>query len=66
MIREMGMKMGVAFYLAAVLLGVILAPNKFYVLTFAAMGFYITAVEGMWRLLAKGPGKVQRRGIFLE
>lgn len=63
-IREMGMKMGVAFYLAAVLLGVILAPNKFYVLTFAAMGFYITAVEGMWRLLAKGPGKVQRRGIF--
>lgn len=63
-IREQGMKMGAAFYIAAVLLGIILAPNKFYVLTFAAMGFYILAVEGAWRFLAKGPEKLQKRGVF--
>ncbi len=63
-IREMGMKMGVAFYLAAVLLGVILAPNKFYVISFAAMGLYIIAVEGIWRVLAKGPKKLQNRAVF--
>ena len=37
-VREFGLRTGGAFYLAAVLLGAITAPNKFYVLTFAAMG----------------------------
>ena len=37
-IREFGLRAGAAFYIAAVLLGFITAPNKFYVLTFAAMG----------------------------
>lgn len=63
-VREMSMRMGGAFYLAAVFLGIILAPNKFYVLSFAAMGFYILAVEGMWRCLAKGPEKFRRRSLF--
>ena len=44
-IREYGIKMGAAFYLADVLLGFLVAPNKFYVISFAAMGFYILAVE---------------------
>ncbi|MBM6738038.1 hypothetical protein [Faecalicatena fissicatena] len=63
-IREAGMKLGLAFYLAAVLLGFILAPNKFYVVTFGAMGLYILAVEGAWRLLAKSSGRARKRGLF--
>ena len=39
-IREFGMKAGVAFYLADILLGFLVTPNKFYVISFAAMGFY--------------------------
>lgn len=39
-----------------VLLGFLLAPNKFYVLTYAAMGFYILAVEMAWKLLGRGYG----------
>ena len=38
-IREFGMKAGVAFYLADILLGFLVTPNKFYVISFAAMGF---------------------------
>lgn len=52
-IREFGLKAGSAFYLAAVLLGFFVAPNKFYVLTFAAMGFYILGTEAVWRRLEK-------------
>ena len=63
-IRESGMKMGLAFYMAAVLLGFILAPNKFYVITFGAMGLYILVIEGVWRLLAKNPGRLRGRGLF--
>ena len=44
-IRESNVRYGVGFYLGAILLGLILAPNKFYCITFAAMGFYIIVVE---------------------
>ena len=50
--------------MAAVLLGFILAPNKFYVITFGAMGLYILVIEGVWRLLAKNPGRLRGRGLF--
>ena len=63
-IREFGLKMGTAFYLADVLLGFLVAPNKFYVLSFAAMGFYILAIEFAWRLLAKRLQLRHRRAIF--
>ena len=63
-IRESGLKTGAAFYIAAVLLGFITAPNKFYVFTFAAMGFYIWGIEAVWRLLEKRPQMPKRRIIF--
>ena len=63
-VREFGLKAGAAFYLAAVLLGFILAPNKFYVLTFAAMGFYIWGVEAVWRWLEKRPQYGKRQKLF--
>lgn len=63
-VREFGLRAGVAFYIAAVLLGFITAPNKFYVLTFAAMGFYIWGIEAAWRWLERHPQYRNRRMIF--
>lgn len=63
-VREFGLKAGGAFYLAAVLLGAIIAPNKFYVLTFAAMGLYIWGIEAVWRCLEKRPDMTRRYTIF--
>lgn len=63
-IREMGMSTGIAFYLAAILLGFFVSPNKLYVVSFAAMGFYILAVEIAYRLLGELKGKVNRRALF--
>ena len=61
-VREFGLRAGAAFYIAAVLLGFITAPNKFYVLTFAAMGFYIWGIEAAW--LERHPQYRNRRVIF--
>ena len=44
-VRESNLRYGAGFYLGAILLGLILAPNKFYCITFAAMGFYILVIE---------------------
>ena len=63
-IREFGLRMGGAFYIAAVLLGFITAPNKFYVFTFTAMGFYIWGIEAVWRWLEKRPQYKNRGVIF--
>ena len=52
-IREFGLRTGAAFYLAAILLGFLVTPNKFYVITFAAMGFYILGIEAVRIFLAK-------------
>ena len=59
-----GLRTGVAFYLAAVLLGLLVTPNKFYVITFAAMGFYILGIEAVWMFLAKRPQMGHRMGFF--
>ena len=63
-VREFGLKTGGAFYLAAVLLGAVTAPNKFYVLTFAAMGVYIWGIEAVWRWLERHPEMTQRYKVF--
>ena len=63
-IREFGLRVGAAFYIAAVLLGFITAPNKFYVLTFAAMGLYIWGIEAVFRWLEKHPKAGNRRTVF--
>lgn len=63
-VREFGLRAGAAFYIAAVLLGFITAPNKFYVLTFAAMGFYIWGIEAARRWLERHPQYRNRRMIF--
>ena len=62
-VREFGLRVGAAFYIAAVLLGFITAPNKFYVITFAAMGFYIWGIEAVWKWLEKRH-EMKKRTIF--
>ena len=44
-IRESGIRFGFGFFVAAVLLSIMLAPNKMYCITFAAMGFYLIIAE---------------------
>ncbi len=44
-IRESNIRIGAGFYIAAILVSIMLAPNKLYIITFAAMGFYILCME---------------------
>ena len=62
-IREFGMRTVGAFYVADVLLGLLIAPNKFYVFSFAAMGLYIVIIEAAWRFLGRS-SRTQRQTIF--
>ena len=48
-ISEMGIKMGIAFYIAVVLLSLIIAPVKLYCLTFAIVSLYVVISEGIMR-----------------
>lgn len=52
-IRETSPASGGAFLLAGILLGVFIAPNKLYVVSYAAMGCYILASEVIWRILGR-------------
>ena len=63
-VRETNLAGGGAFYLAGVLLGLIVSPNKLYVVSYAAMGLYILAVEFAWGRLGLLPEKVNRRRLF--
>ena len=62
MIRESGLLAGLAFYVGAVVLGSLLAPQKIYCITFAAMGGYILGSEWIFRMAGR-----RRRGrrVFL-
>jgi len=62
-IREFGIRMGVGFWLACVLLGVMLSPDKIYILTFGAMALYIIGNEAAYALIMK-PGIKSRRIVY--
>ncbi len=51
-IREWGLPLGFCFFVAAVLLNLIVTPNKFHCITFAGMGVYIWLEEWLYRRLA--------------
>ena len=61
---EFGIKYGWAFWIAAAALGLILVPNKFYVLSYAGMGLYILVIEIAWNMLGKHPEIKQRGRVF--
>jgi hypothetical protein len=44
-IRESGVRIGFGFYIASLLLSFLLAPNKLYCITYAAMGLYLVISE---------------------
>lgn len=63
-IREMNLSAGAAFLIAGILLGSILAPNKFYVISYAVMGCYIWMREFLWKRLTSYSGKKSRMMLF--
>ena len=62
--REFGTKYGWAFGIAAVALGFILVPNKFYVLSYGGMALYILLIESAWKLLGSHPEIGSRVRLF--
>lgn len=63
--REFGRRTAAAFYVAGVLLGLILAPNKLYVATYGAMGFFILAEETAWDRLGGLNAGVRKKTALL-
>lgn len=51
-IREWGIRLGFAFLVASTLINVLVAPNKIYCITFAAMGTYLLFSEFLWEKIA--------------
>lgn len=51
-VREWGLTFGFAFLVAAVVLNLVVAPNKLYCITFAGMGLYIWLSEMLWEKIA--------------
>ena len=63
-IRETNLRIGSGFWLAGVILGILIAPNKFYVFSYAAMGLYILLIEIAWNQIGKMQEKVPRMKVF--
>ncbi len=60
--REYGILWGWRFWIAAMVLGLILLPQRLYMLTFGAMSLYILLTEMIWkRLCSRGKGS---NGLF--
>ena len=64
-IRECGLRIGFGFYIASILLSFFLAPNKFYCITFAAMGFYLVVAEFTFNKLIHVNWNMTKRSVFL-
>lgn len=47
-LREYGLRIGFGFFMACILLGFLLAPNKLYVLTFIGLSLYIVFNEALY------------------
>ena len=52
-VREYGLRMAVGFWLACLFLGVIISPNKLYMITYGAMSFYILFEEVSYQFVFK-------------
>lgn len=63
-IRECNLQLGVGFFLGSVLLSFILAPNKLYCFTYAAMALYLVVIEFAFHQLFKVKNSNSRIRIF--
>ena len=59
-LREWGIKAGMAFLTASFLVGLIVVPNRLYCMTFFAMGIYLVLSEILWEKVAESP-KIQKK-----
>lgn len=57
-IYEAGVVSGCCLFVASVILGILLAPNKMYCFTYSALSVYIIAIEATLRIVEK---KIQDR-----
>lgn len=64
-IREFGLRIGMGFFVACILLGSLLAPNKLYVLTFMGLSLYIVFNEALFISLNKISIGKQKVAYFL-
>ena len=63
-IREFGLRYGAAYFIGCLVLGVLLAPQKLYCITYAMMGIYVLGIEFLWYYLGKHPQWAKRKLIF--
>lgn len=63
-IREAGLRLGAGFFIGAVVLSFLLAPNKLYCITFAGMGLYLVLIETIWEKLNNSNIKSKRCQIY--
>lgn len=63
-IRETGFRNGTAYYLAAVILGFLLVPDKLYVVSYSAMALYILIIEWIWIRIGVFPLRYRKRSVF--
>lgn len=63
--REYGLKSGLILWVATVLLGLLIVPQKLYLLTYSAFALYILITEGIWNRLCRIQEEKKRRRTFL-
>lgn len=63
-IRESGLRIGAGFYFAALILSLILAPNKLYCITFSLMGLYVLIEEFTFEHLTHRKTRIDRKKLF--
>ena len=63
-IRECGSRIGLGYYIASIILSLILAPNKIYCITYAALSFYILVIEFAWERIGRVNTKINRNIFF--
>jgi hypothetical protein len=64
-IREYGIRIGFGFFVACILLGFLLSPNKLYVFTYAGFSLYILWDEVAYSMLAREFFQKHRRLLFM-
>ncbi len=52
-VREWGIPYAWAYYVASSLVNVLVAPNKYYCITYSMMGMYILLSESLWEKIAE-------------
>lgn len=63
-VREWGLRFGVGFWIAVILINIMVAPNKLYCITLGGMGFYIWMSELLWERIAAAQ-TLKRRHVVL-